>query len=279
MVAIAYNQADQDYRREIGENQSYLKNILISPAHYKAAKARRFPVTTNMEMGSAVHCRVLEGQDEFESRFLLKPDGISFTTKEGKEWKAANKGKTVLAKADYENVLGMSRSLFELDWFNPLQEDYRKFNELSIYWDADGVPCKGRLDRLVDCGDRLLVLDLKSTDSVEFSSFLKKVVGGMNYVFQAAWYAEAASLAFNKPADFVFIGIERNEPWAKSIFQVSPEMMAEGTAQINQARKILRNCLEKKVWPGPSVSYNMLELPSWYRSLAEAGKPTEEDLF
>ena len=279
MVSIAYNQADQDYRREIGENQSYLKHILTSPAHYKAAKSRRFPVTVNMEIGSAIHCRVLEGEDEFNSRFLLKPEGISYTTKEGKEWKAQNKGKTILAKQDYDNVLGMSESLFELDWFNPNQTDYRKYNELSIYWEVDGIPCKGRLDRLVDLGDRLLVLDLKSTDSIDFHSFLKKVVGGMNYIFQAAWYAEAASLAYNKPADFIFIGIERTAPYAKSIFQVSSDMMLEGTAQIKTARRLLKKCLDTKSWPGPEVSYNIMELPSWYRSSVDQSTVIDADLF
>lgn len=278
MVQVAYCQPDPDYRREIGENQSYLKHILVSPAHYKAAKSRRFPVTVNMEMGSAVHCRVLEGQQEFEERFLLKPDGISFSTKEGKEWKAANKGKTILAKQDYDSVLGMAEALFRLDWFDPNQTDYRKFNELSIYWDYDGIPCKGRLDRMVDMGDHVLVLDLKSTDSIDFNSFLKKVVGGMNYIFQAAWYAEAASLAFGKPAKFIFIGIERSEPWATSIFEVSDDMMTEGVAQINQARKILKECLNTKVWSRPETAYNVLELPPWYRSLA-ANSFANEVLF
>jgi hypothetical protein len=279
MAAVAYNQPDADYRRELGENQSYLKNILVSPAHYKAAKVRRFPVTTNMEVGSALHCKALEGDDEFNQRFLLKPDGIAFNTKEGKDWKASNKGKTILAKQDYDNVLGMAEALSRFDWFNPDQPDYRKYNELSIYWEADGIPCKGRLDRLVEMDDHLLVLDLKTTDSVDFSTFLKKVVGGMNYVFQAAWYAEAASLAFNKPAKFVFIGIERAEPWATGVFEVSDDMMTEGIAQINKARKILKECLRTKEWPRPKVSYNVLELPTWYRTLADEGSIHEGDLF
>jgi hypothetical protein len=266
MVSIAYCQPDADYRREIGENQSHLKNILISPAHYKASKARRFPVTVNMEIGSAIHCRVLEGEEAFNERFLLKADGIAFNTKEGKEWKAANKGKTILAKQDYDNVLGMSSSLFKLDWFNPEQDNYRRYNELSIYWDADEIPCKGRLDRVVLTDDHVIILDLKSTDSVDPYTFIKKVVGGMNYVFQAAWYAEAASLAFDRPAKFIFCGIERVEPWTTGIFEVSDEMMAEGIGQINQARRILKECLKKKAWPSPEIAYNVMDLPPWYQS-------------
>ena len=46
---VCYFQADADYRRQMGENQSSLKHILSSPAHYLAAKTRRFipsPVMT-----------------------------------------------------------------------------------------------------------------------------------------------------------------------------------------------------------------------------------------
>jgi len=283
MASVAYNQPDPAYRREIGENQSSLKNILISPAHYEAAKRRRFPATINMEIGSAVHCKALEGDEEFEKRYVMKPDNISLATKEGKEWKAEQVGKTVLSNSDrdrpWDSVIGMTESLRQLSWFNPEQPDYRKFNELSIYWDAMGIPCKARLDRLVDVGDYLLVLDLKTTDSVDPSSFEKKVSGWMNYIFQAAWYAEAASVAYNKPAKFIFIGIERAEPWSAAIFEVSDEMMAEGTNQINEARRILRECMETKTWPKPEVPYNVMNLPPWFRSPVKVAMPGFEELF
>jgi hypothetical protein len=283
MVSVAYNQPDPAYRREIGENQSSLKNILVSPAHYQVSKKRRFVTTINMEIGSAVHCKALEGDEEFERRYVLKPDDISLTTKEGKEWKAAQVGKTVLTNSDkdrpWDSVVGMTDSLRSMEWFNPSQSDYRKFNELSIYWDAMGIPCKGRLDRLVDNGDEVLVLDLKTTDSVDKSVFEKKVCGGMNYIFQAAWYAEAARLAYNKPAKFIFIGIERAAPWTADIFEVSDEMMTEGIKQINEARRILGECLRTKSWPKPNPSYNVMNLPPWYRSPVKTAMPGFEELF
>jgi hypothetical protein len=270
MVAVSYNQPDAAYRKEPGENQSSLKYILKSPAHYLAAKKRRFAPSVFMDIGSALHCKVLEGEEEFYSRFIQKPSDISLTTKEGREWKEANKGKTILSNSDrdapWDSVLGMTESLRSLDWFNPEQTDYRKFNELSIYWDSDGVECKGRLDRLVDDGDNLLVLDLKTTDSIEPGVFIKKVVGSMNYIFQAAWYAEAAEIAFKKPAKFIFVAIERAAPWSVGIFEVSPDAMLEGKAQISRARKLLKDCTKTKTWPGPDVSFSMLDLPPWYQS-------------
>jgi hypothetical protein len=283
MVSVAYNQPDPQYRRELGENQSYLKNILTSPAHYKASKKRRFLPTINMEIGSALHCLVLEGEKEFNNRYILKPSDIALNTKEGKEWKAQNSSKTVLTNTEkeraWDSVHGMAQSLMKLDWFKQDQPDYRKFNELSIYWDADGIPCKGRLDRLVDTGDCLLVLDLKTTDSVDYSSFVKKLTGGMNYLFQAAWYSEAASLAYNKPAKFIFAAIERAEPRTLALNEMSDDMMDEGYKQIRQARKMLKKCLDSKEWPGPQVRYNVLDLPHWYQSPVADYPAESEDLF
>jgi hypothetical protein len=281
MVAIAYNQPDPEYRREPGENQSQLKHILVSPAHYQSSKKRRFAATISMEMGSAVHCKVLEGDKEFERRYVMKPDDIKLNTKEGIEWKASVKYKTVLSNSDkekaWDSVLGMSDALRELEWFNPDQPDYRKFNELSIYWEAQGIECKGRLDRLVVNEDYVHVLDLKTTDSVNPKTFEKKVSGDMNYIFQAAWYAEAASVAFGKPALFTFVAIERGAPWSVGIFDVSEEMMAEGNAQIHQAREILRECRKTDTWPKPELNRFSLELPRWYSSpLGTATMETEE---
>lgn len=270
MASVAYMQADADYRREIGENQSSLKSILVSPAHYKVAKTRRFLPTINMEIGSAVHCKALEGDDEFEKRYILKPDTVNLITKEGKDWKAANKNKTILTNTEkdkaWDSVLGMTESLRELDWFNPDQQDYRKYNEVSLYWDRDGIPCKARLDRLILTEDEAIILDLKTTDTVDRYSFEKKVVGGMNYIFQSAWYVEAVNTVFKKPTRFIFIGVERQNPWSKGIFEVSDEMMKEGQAQVEYACQLLKNCQRKNHWPGPETSYNVMEIPGWYQS-------------
>jgi hypothetical protein len=283
MAAVAYNQPDYQYRRESGENQSYLKNILVSPAHYKASKKRRFFPTINMEIGSALHCLVLEGEEEFSKRYVMKPEDIALNTKEGKEWKAAQTHKTILTNTEkeraWDSVHGMANSLSKLDWFNQDLPDYRKYNELSIYWEADGIECKGRLDRLVDMGDHLLVLDLKTTDSVEYNTFVKKLVGGMNYLFQSAWYSEAASLAYDKPCKFVFAAIERTEPWTLALFEISDEMMEEGNRQIKRARQLLKKSLDTKEWPSPDVRYNVLSLPKWYQSPVADYHPEFEDLF
>ena len=77
MAEVSYNQSDFDYRREEGENQSSLKKILDSPAHYQAAKKFKLIPTPAMEIGTALHCRSLDGEKAFNAQYVKKPQGLS----------------------------------------------------------------------------------------------------------------------------------------------------------------------------------------------------------
>jgi len=274
-------QADPSYRKDPAHAQSHVKYVLRSPAHYLAAKKRRFVPTIPMQIGSALHCLVLEGDEQFASDYVLKPEGLSLTTKAGKEWKEENGSKTALSKTDqyasWDAVHGMAASLKTLEWFNPLQKDYRKYNEVSLYWEAGGIDCKCRLDRLILNEDSAIVLDLKTTDSIDESDFLKKVISSMNYLFQSAWYVEGVEAVYRVPASFVFIGVERTPPYTMAIFEISPDMLAEGMRQTHAARAILSECLKKNEWQAPAVKSHKLHLPPWYRSPLDCGMMVEPD--
>jgi hypothetical protein len=232
-----------------------------------------------MDIGSALHCLVLEGQEQFDLDFILKPEGLNLATKAGKEWKAENSKKTIISNSDgsWDAVHGMAESLRTLEWFNPSQPDYRKFNEVSLYWQSDGLDCKARLDRLLLESKKAVVLDLKTTDSIEEYDFTKKVVGWLNYMFQSGWYVEGTEAVFKVPASFVFVGVERTAPYTMAVYEVGDEMIAEGMRQAHHARKLLAQCLRTKRWPGLAVEPRVLELPAWYRSPLDAARLLEVD--
>ena len=278
-MEVAYNQPEFTYRREEGVNQSSLKKILDSPAHYKAALKNKLIPTPAMEMGTALHCLTLDGQEAFDAQYVKKPNGLSLATKEGKAWKAELGRKKVLSEGGkddpWNSVLGMDASLKRLAYFNPNQKDYIKHNEVSVYWDWHGVTCKARLDR-VDL-DNGLVLDLKTTDSVEPEIFAKKVVG-LGYDFQAAYYAKAAEVAFGKPFKFVFVAVERKAPFTVDLFEVDDEMMEEAMYKCERALKLYAECDASGEWPGRTPMIHRLSYPSWYQPYDKM-EETEEDLF
>lgn len=279
-AAVSYEQADPSYRRDPAHAQSHVKHILKSPAHYLAAKQRVFLPTLTMQIGSAVHCLVLEGEEQFNRDYVLKPEGLSLSTTKGKEWKASIGNKTVLSRTDqyssWDAVHGMASSLRRLEWFNPQQKDYRKYNELSIYWEAYGLNCKCRLDRLVLQDDRAFIVDVKSVDSVDSSGFVRKVISDFNYLFQAAWYTEATEAAFKIPATFVFAGVERSAPYSVKVFELDIEAIEEGMRQTKFARERLIECMKTKNWEPPRIEYETLSLPPWFTSPLESAKLDNE---
>lgn len=283
---VSYFQADGSYRRSEGESQSQLKSILRSPAHYQAAAKRFFRPTSAMVIGTATHCKVLEGDDKFNADFIKKPSNIKYTNKEGREWKDGQKGKTILSNDGYnrewDSVQGMSESLRQLDWFNPEQTDYRKYNEVSIYWTDQGIPCKARLDRLMITDTHVHVIDLKTTDSVSTDKFQSKLVD-LGYDFQAGWYTWAASLAFGLPATFTFVAVERQEPWSVKVFDTSEEMLEEARRKNKKALRILKDCRQANRWSKGEVTRQTLQYPRWYTMTEEsasidAAKMTADDL-
>ena len=283
MAEVIFNQSDFDYRREAGVNQSSLKKILESPAHYQAALKFKLIPTPAMEMGTALHCLTLDGEKAFEGSYVKKPEGLSLATKAGKEWKAEAGRKKVLSAGGKDDpwgsVLGMDASLKRIEWFDPTQKEYIKYNEVSVYWDWHGVRCKARLDRVL-LGEGIVV-DLKTTDSVDPELFTKKVIG-LGYDFQAAYYAAAAEAAFGKPFKFVFACVERRAPYTVDLFEVTPDMMEESTRKCHLALQRYKECEESGEWPNRFPSIRQLEYPGWYRSpfhsLPEETTQPEEDL-
>lgn len=279
-MEVAYNQPEFTYRREEGVNQSSLKKILVSPAHYQAALKNKLIPTPAMEMGTALHCLTLDGREAFDAQYVKKPNNLSLATKEGKAWKAELGRKKSLSEGGkddpWNSVLGMDKSLKRLAYFDPSQKDYIKHNEVSIYWDWEGVRCKARLDRVdIDHG---LVLDLKTTDSVEPEIFTKKVVG-LGYDFQAAYYAKAAEVAFGKPFKFIFVAVERKAPFTVDLFEVDDEMMEEAMYKCERALRNYAECDGHDVWPNRTPMVRRLSYPSWYQPYGKLEEPKEEDVF
>ena len=277
MAEVVYNQNEFDYRREEGVNQSSLKKILDSPAHFQAALKFRMIPTPAMEIGTGLHCLVLDGQAAFDRQYVKKPENIKLTTKEGKAWKEEIGRKKVLStggKDDaWNSIQGMADSLSLLEYYQNTGPDYIKRNEVSIYWEWEGIDCKARLDSvLVDEG---IVLDLKTTDSVEPELFTKKVLS-LGYDFQAAYYAKAAEFVYGKPFRFLFVCVERKPPFTLSLFEVDENMMAEGVAKCKAALNIYKTCKHSGLWPNKEPRIQSLSYPSWYKPYGSSEEPVED---
>jgi exodeoxyribonuclease VIII len=277
MPEVCYNQPDHSYRREPGLNQSSLKKILKSPAHYKSALEDKFIPSPAMEIGTALHCLVLDGQAAFDGQYIRKPDSIKLNTKEGKEWKAQQGKRKPLVEGGKDNpwgsIQGMRDSLARLDWYRDTGEDYIKRNEVSIYWDWEGQRCKARLDSVLE--EEGIILDLKTTDNADPDAFLKKVIS-LGYDFQAAYYSKAAEVIFGKPFRFIFVAVERKPPYSVGLFEVDQDMAQEGLEQCMAALQLYKTCSSLNHWEDYDPTIKKLAYPRWHKKLStKIVKPVE----
>lgn len=296
LISVAYNQPEWEYRKEESNNQSSFKHILRSPAHYQAQLKKKRITTPAMALGTAVHTLLLDGRKAFDSSYFDKgkeakdltvPEIKEELEKKGIEFKKSAKkadleallypdGKPVdrrtgLSEDDYAAVEGMASSLQRVAYFDPSQPDYIKNNEVSIYFEWEGVRFKARLDR-IDF-KRKVVLDLKTTDCIRVEKFAWKSVD-LGYIFQAGLYAKAAEIAFGGDWGFEFAVVEKADPYIADIFVADEEFLQEGRNQCLKAIELYKACAETQVWPAPGVTIKKLGLPSGYRPVI-----LEEDAF
>lgn len=292
---VCHRQPDRDYRQDPAISQSEAKELLKSPAHYQARygpNAEPFYPTPAMLFGSAVHHRTLE-PETFADHWCSKaeyggeptiPELKKLLTDKGVPFKATAKkaellelaypegvptdSRCALSEDDWRHVHGIHAALRSHDytgmWFDPGQKDYSKFNELSIYSKThQGHLIKGRLDRAHIQGNKLTILDLKTTDKADARSFQRKLVD-LRYDLQASWYTRLAAEAFaSLEVEFIFIAIERKPPYGICLYRASESIIEHGNRLMDKALNIFGERMAIDDWPAYPPEIVDLELPSW----------------
>ena len=294
---VQYRLPDRKYREAFGISQSEMKELLLSPAHYLARygpDASPFFPTPAMVQGTAIHCRALE-PEVFASQYCPKSEAASPPTvadiralldERGVKYpKSAVKQdlldlafpdgvpeekRTVLSDEDYQHVVAAAEALRTNEitgmWFSPGQRHYRKYNEVSIYIkNYLGQIQKGRIDRLQIESDRILILDLKTTQVSRHAEF-QRVACNLNYDLQAAWYTELVRQAFpDRPVEFLFVALERKPPYGICVYRASDSLLASGSQKMQRALDLYAQCQALDYWPAYDPVIQELELPYWSR--------------
>ncbi len=261
-----------DYHRHAAVSKSHLDQVARSPLHYWARyldpNRIEFEPTPAMQVGTAVHTHVLE-LDQWDQRYVVMPDGIDRRTKQGKaEWDAfstASSGRTVLSKADAEQVMRMGQAVYGHPAAAMLLKQLPGKAETTHMWtDADtGLQCKCRPDWLTDDGS--LIIDLKTTEDASPKGF-EKSIGNWRYHVQAAWYLHGLEQATGiRPEQFIFICVEKKPPYAVAVYAAASEMIDAGWAAAQRDLEVLATCKAANAWPGYSEQIEIISLPPWMR--------------
>lgn len=240
-------------------SNSSMGDLKKCPAYFKWRKENPIGHKPAFDLGSLVHCMVLEPL-EVEGRFAMfstdarpEPDK-TMASKANKEWKAEfvkmNEFKTVIEFDVWNKALAMSNSVRQAA--GELLTNEENVFEKTILWERDGVEMKGK----IDIYNPNFLADIKTTRSSNPEHFMRDANYKYSYYRQAAVYLDGDANGFysgEKP--FYFITVENEAPYLSTVIEVGSSMIAKGMVEYKSLVALYRKCNEKDKWPGYNESY------------------------
>ena len=185
----------------------------------------------------------------------------------GNPWKeAAERAEKMnvvcLTDADYERVSGMVDALHESPQIGFLLGHKDKVAEASIFaaHDNTSLALKARPDLMIQ--SQGIVVDLKTTISAEPYEFERQMYK-LKYAFQAAWYKRTLELAGLRCDRFLFANVEKEPPYATSLVEVGPELMAHSLEQVEQILLKIEQAIQTETYATGWPAVHVAQLPAW----------------
>lgn len=137
------------------------------------------------------------------------------------------------------------------------------YKEVSIYWDEEGYPCKGRCD-LLQLGPGILT-DIKTTREDLDDRSLRRVIADYGYYMQLAWYKRGLVKAGHSIDHCILLFLKTTEPIQVRAIRLEDIDIQAGEKTILELLTIYRLCEEKQYWPGHGEDVQSLLLPDYIR--------------
>ena len=249
--------SNEQYHAADGISKSGLDLIMRSPAHYRFGERKE--ATRAMEIGTALHCAILEPERFATDYMLLR----NVTDRRSSEYKEACKvwsSERVLTGAEADRVAGMQESVLS----HPVLGKFVKAKgrcELSVFANdpETGVLVKCRFDKMLDAK---LAIDVKKTQDLRD---FPKSVANYGYHVQAAFYTDVWKWATGEDLEgFMFAAVEESMPHASAMMTLDDEAMEIGRMIYRKALDSYAVCEALDEWNGIYQESAPIQLPSWY---------------
>jgi len=257
---------EKEYRVHPYISRSELWKMSESPEKFKWYKENPVKPTPALIFGQFIHALTLT-PDTVWNDFVVAPD-VDRRTKAGKEEYAAfmdrNQDKTLVPLDLFADGMNMHAAITNNKLANRLLSGE---TEVPLFWtdETTGEGCKCRLDSILRVKEKLVVVDLKTTENAETDSFTKSAVQ-YGYDFQAAMYSEGVKANYGVVPTFVFVAIEKKEPYAINILQADELMLRRGYDLYREYLGMYHECKRTGNWygyMGANNVINSLSLPAW----------------
>ncbi len=256
-----------EYDKAPGIRQSRLKEMARSAAHFKAAMEAEEVETRALILGHIFHTAILE-PNLFAASHYIRPS--TYENKKGeikawngnalecKDWLAAHEDRLVIFNHEFDDIIGMRKSVMENPDANAALTQGE--SEVCLFWKDPkteiGLKCRG--DRL--SGNS--IVDLKSTEDASEDGFAGSI-GKFGYDVQGAFYLEGAKALGLKQKYFSIIPVEKTKPYACAVYQLADAVVDLGRSKYHRWLSLLAHCYEYNEWPGYPTGIKTISVRDW----------------
>jgi exodeoxyribonuclease VIII len=247
---------ETEYRQAPGVNISNLKAMSKSPAHYLAGVMEKREPTPAMVFGTLLHLAALE-PDKLAGAYVTRPEGMMFTTKEGKAWRDSQKA-PILTADEATALEACRKSVLAHPAAQAVLAAADK--EVSVFANhaETGLLRKGRIDAIATSEQgETWIADIKTTDDASEAGFCWSIAN-YGYDQQAAFYLDLIGASH-----FLFIAVEKTAPYAVAVYELDAESIAKGREKYQENLHKLKRCMDSGEFPAYSQEIQTIGLPKW----------------
>lgn len=242
---------------------SSLKEFSESPKHYKHYRTKeRTPATPAMNIGSAVHCLILEDLNVFNERFAVSAK-FDKRTKQGKEdfaqFEIQAGKKTILSPEDYETVNNIKSAIQS---YEPAKKLINAMTFAEKRFDTEIHSLK--VCGYIDGGNDEFLFDIKCVQSSHPKNFIRDAYNRLLHL-QAGIYSHAEGME----KDFYFIAAESVAPYNVTVLKCDGEFISKGVSLLGGLLEKFNLCVDLELFDQGYEFWNttsgieILTLPKW----------------
>ena len=249
-----YDISNEEYHASSGVSRSALWTYKQLPKkywyEYLSGEYVRPAETESFLIGSMLHTMMLE-PELFESSYYVMPK-VNRATKAGKiaysESFQLAAGRTLITDLQLLQVHTMCKQLKDQALVSNVL--LGSIVEKSIYWEDEetGLICKCRPDLISD----LITADLKSTDDASPRGFQNSAMK-YGYMMQAAMIFEGLQSIGQVFEKFLFICVEKKQPYATALYLLDDEALQYGRDQFHKTLRQFVDSYDTNYWPDYGV--------------------------
>ena len=281
---LIFGEANEAYHDNACASSSKLKSLNEKGALYyrKRYITKEIPKeeqTDALRLGCAIDTLVTVSVEQFDAEYVIKPEGMSFATTVGKDWKKAHcQGKGVISWDEWQMMQRLHAAILAHPRY-PVLIHPRIKSQVTVRKPTTkyGTGLQSRPDwlSLEPCAlseGRKYSVNLKTT--ADWSDwFNESDPGGPQEgkpIYNYGYHRQAALdgwVLFQSPdvgetAHFLMVA-EKEEPFRVGIVQMSETYLEAGWHETEFDLLRLQECIEKNEWPNGPADIVPINPPKW----------------